>query len=207
MDPDDKKVKIDRFYLKKIVTGTIRGDQSSSCSYNISLLILDLFPSRSSFYFILSCFFHLHPPRVDQIVGVDSYPISTFLKFLGSSCKAKNYYSSITFSLIRSESQLQSIQYGGISFFLDIIWLPFVLCFQDVYPYQQSLQNIALDGRPHCRSSALLSRGSIHLRTTFLDSYDQTSPLHLLTRTPITVIYLSSDYLMSSDWASDPIYT
>ena len=65
IDPDDKKVKIDWFYLKKIVLSTIRGDQSSSCSYNISLLILDLFPSGSSFYFILSSFFHLHAPRVD----------------------------------------------------------------------------------------------------------------------------------------------
>ena len=27
MDPNDKKVKIDLFYLKKIVIGTIRGDQ------------------------------------------------------------------------------------------------------------------------------------------------------------------------------------
>ena len=27
IDPDDKKVKIDWFYLKKIVLGTIRGDQ------------------------------------------------------------------------------------------------------------------------------------------------------------------------------------
>ena len=27
MDPDDNKVKIDWFYLKKIVLGTIRGDQ------------------------------------------------------------------------------------------------------------------------------------------------------------------------------------
>ena len=27
MDPDDKKVKIDWFYLKKIILSTIRGDQ------------------------------------------------------------------------------------------------------------------------------------------------------------------------------------
>ena len=167
-DSNDNKVKIDWFYLKKIVTGIIQGDQflyislefnykSSSQYYSLLLSILRSLSLGSSFYFILSFFFHLYPPCVDQIVGVDSYPISTFLKSLGSSCKAKNYYSSITFSLIRPKSQLQSIQYGGISFLLDIIWLPFVLCFQDVCPYQWSLRNIALDGRPHRQSSRLCS--------------------------------------------------
>ena len=37
----------------------------------------------ASFSFILSPFFHLHPLRVDQVVGFDSYSISTFLKSLG----------------------------------------------------------------------------------------------------------------------------
>ena len=51
IDPDDNKVKIDWFYLKKIVIGTIQGDQflyislefdykHSSYYYNIFLLIL-----------------------------------------------------------------------------------------------------------------------------------------------------------------------
>ena len=51
IDPDDKKVKIDWFYLKKIVLSTIRGDQflyiflefdykHSSYYYNVFLLIL-----------------------------------------------------------------------------------------------------------------------------------------------------------------------
>ena len=51
MNQDDKKVKIDWFYLKKIVNGTIRGDQflyislefeyrHSSCYYSVFLSIL-----------------------------------------------------------------------------------------------------------------------------------------------------------------------
>ena len=51
MDQDDKKVKIDWFYLKKIVNGIIRGDQvlyislefdyrHSSCYYSVFLSIL-----------------------------------------------------------------------------------------------------------------------------------------------------------------------
>ena len=87
---------------------------------------------------------------------------------------------------MQPESQLQSIQCGGISFLLDISWLPFVLCFHDAYPYQQNLRNVALDGRPHFWTSALLSRGGIPPRITFLDFYDQTPPLHSLTQTPMT---------------------
>ena len=51
VDPNDNKVKIDWFYLKKIVLGTVRGDQFlyiilevhykySSYCYNFSLSIL-----------------------------------------------------------------------------------------------------------------------------------------------------------------------
>ena len=51
MDSDDKKVKIDWFYLKKIIIDTIQGDQClyisiefdyrhSSCCYSVFLLIL-----------------------------------------------------------------------------------------------------------------------------------------------------------------------
>ena len=51
MDPDDNKVKVDWFYLRKFILSTVRGDQflyillevcykySSNC-YNISFLIL-----------------------------------------------------------------------------------------------------------------------------------------------------------------------
>ena len=69
IDPDDNKVKIDWFYLKKIVLGTIQGDQflyislefdykHNSYYYNIFLLILRSPPLRvfSLFYtiFLLS---------------------------------------------------------------------------------------------------------------------------------------------------------
>ena len=98
---DDLKAKINKFYLKKIVLGTIRGD----VFLYISLLNLITSPifvatvffylssnppsSRYSFSFILSSFFHLHPLRVDQVAGFDPYPISTFLKFLGVAIRLK----------------------------------------------------------------------------------------------------------------------
>ena len=94
MDPDDKKVKIDMFYLKKIFIGTIRGDQFlyiSLLNLVTSLIFVLIvffspfsnpFSSRYSFFFILSSFFHLHPPHIDWVPDVDLCPISTFLKSL-----------------------------------------------------------------------------------------------------------------------------
>ena len=43
----------------------------------------------ASFTLILSSSFHLHPPRVDQVVDFDPYPISTFLKSLGVAVRLK----------------------------------------------------------------------------------------------------------------------
>ena len=114
VDPNDKKVKTEWFYLKKIVISTVQGSQFlyvilqfdykySSYCYNISLSILRS-PSGFSSYFILPSFFHLYPPRVGQIAEVNPCPISTFLKPLESSCKAKNYCLGITSSLMRPES-------------------------------------------------------------------------------------------------------
>ena len=125
MDLDHNKAKIDWFYLKKIVLGIVLGDQF--------LYIFLEFGYKHSF-----CFYsvYLYTPRVDQIAGVDPCPISTFPKSLESSYKAENYCLGITSSLMWPQSQLQSIQYGGSSFLLDIIWLSFVLCFQDACPYQ-----------------------------------------------------------------------
>ena len=120
MHPNDTKTKIDQLYLIKIVFNTIRGDQFqyisveidykySSYSYSVFLLIFRS-PFLSVFFlFYTILLFHLYPPRVDQIDDVDSCPISTFLKSLGSSCKAERYCLGITFSLMRPESQLQSI--------------------------------------------------------------------------------------------------
>ena len=62
VDPNDNKVKIDWFYLKKIVLGTVRGDQLlyiilevdykySSYCYNISLSILRSLSLRVFFLF------------------------------------------------------------------------------------------------------------------------------------------------------------
>ena len=98
---DDLKAKINKFYLKKIVIGTIREE----VFLYISLLNLitspifvatvffylssDPLSSAYSFYFILPSFFHLHPLRVDQAVGIDSCSISTFLKSLGIAVRLK----------------------------------------------------------------------------------------------------------------------
>jgi len=100
MDPDDKKVKINWFYPKRIVIDTIWGDQflyisleldyrHSSYCYSIFLLILWCLFSVHSFSFILLHSFHLHLSRVDQIIGVDPCTINTFLKSLGVAVKLK----------------------------------------------------------------------------------------------------------------------
>ena len=115
MDPDDNKVKVDWIYLRKIVLDTVRGDRflyislevsykySSNC-YSVSFSILRSLSLRVSLLFYTIFPFHLYPPRADQIIGVDLCPISTFLKSLGSSCKAENYCSGITSSLMQPES-------------------------------------------------------------------------------------------------------
>ena len=115
MDPSDKKVNVDQWYLIKIVISTIRINQflyislkvdykySFNC-YNVSFSILRSFSLKVSLLFYTIFPFHLYSPRADQIVGVDPRPISLFLKSLGSSYKAENYCSSITSSLMRSES-------------------------------------------------------------------------------------------------------
>ena len=118
-DSNDDKVKIDQFYLKKIVLSTIRGNQflyislefdykfSSQC-YSVLLLILRPPFLGYSLYFISPSSLHLYPPCVDQIPDVDPCPINTFLKSLESSCKAENYCLGITFSLMQLKSQLQT---------------------------------------------------------------------------------------------------
>ena len=119
VDSDDKRMKINKFKLKKIVFGTVRGDQfiyiyiyiyiSSliidtilNC-YSVFLLISWSLSLIASFSFYTLFSFHLYFPRADQIVGVDTCPISIFLKSLCSSCKAENHCSGITSTLMRSE--------------------------------------------------------------------------------------------------------
>ena len=92
---DDQKVKINWFYPKKIVLGIIRGNEFLYI-FLFYLITSPIFVATVFFYsssdppssgysfsFILSTFLHLHPPCVDQIVGIDSCPISTYLKSLG----------------------------------------------------------------------------------------------------------------------------
>ena len=105
MDPDEKKGNMDWFYPKKNVLGTVRGDQflyiyiyiyllNLVKSLVLRLIVFFFFffnppPSGSSFSFILSSFFHLHPPRVDQVAGFDPCPINTFLNSLGVAVRLK----------------------------------------------------------------------------------------------------------------------
>ena len=63
--------------------------KSHSCCYSVFLSIFWSPILRYSFSFILSSFFYLHPPRVDQVSNVDPCPISTFLKSLGVTVRLK----------------------------------------------------------------------------------------------------------------------
>ena len=190
VNPNNNKVRKDRFYLKKIVIGIVRRDQFLYISLNLVIntvliaivfhfQISDLFLSRPPFYFIPTFHFHLHPSCAYQIVGVDLCPISTFLKSLSSSCKAENYCSDITSSLMGLESQLQSVQCGGSNFPLNILQ-PFSLScsFFILILISGMVRNVTLDGKPHLLTLALFSRGRIPPRTTLLDHHDQISPLH-----------------------------
>ena len=134
--------------------------------------------SGPPFYFILSSPFHLYPPCVDQIVSVDPYPISTFLKSLGSSCKAKNHCSG---------SSCRAFNVVAAAFHQIFHSFPLSSSFLILILIRGMVQNVALDGRPHLLTSALLSRGSIPPRTALLDDHDQTSPLYLLTWILMTV--------------------
>ena len=73
MDPDDKKVKIDWFYPKRIVLSTIREDQflyisleldyrHSFCCYNVFLLILP--PILSAFFIFYTTSLLSSPPSM-----------------------------------------------------------------------------------------------------------------------------------------------
>ena len=116
MDLDHNKAKIDWFYLKKIILGTIRGDQflyiflefgykHSSCCYSVFLSISRSHSLRVFFLFYIIFLLSSLPStyRLDCWCVVPC-PVSTFLKSLGSSYKVENYCSGITFSLMRSES-------------------------------------------------------------------------------------------------------
>ena len=152
MDFKDNQTEMDWVYLNKFVLGSIRGglfqyiliensyryglNCYSAFSYKFPILILRV---SIPFYTIFTS--HLHPPHADQIIGVGSYPINTFLKSLGSSCKAGNHCSGITFSLMRPESQLGCIQCGGSSFSQDILGFSSILCSYNAYLCPQNFLN------------------------------------------------------------------
>ena len=114
VDSDDKKTKMNKFELKKIVIA--QSEEISSCiflsnlitniildCYNVFLLVSQSPPLIASFSFYTFFLYHFYLSRVGQMVGVDTCPISTFLKSLCSSCKAENYCSDIISTLIRLE--------------------------------------------------------------------------------------------------------
>ena len=79
VDSNDNKVKIDWFSLKKIILGTVRGDQflyiyiyflkKITSTILIAIVFLSLFFDHlflgPLFYFILSFLFHFYLPRVN----------------------------------------------------------------------------------------------------------------------------------------------
>ena len=106
------------------------------------------------------------------------------------------------------ESQLQSIQCGGRNFLLDISQSLFVLYLQDVYLYQQNLLECCSGRQTICLDFDFNQpRRDIPPQITILDSYDRTKPLHFPNTDSHDSVYLSSNYLVSSDWAPSPIFT
>ena len=149
MDPNHNKVKIDWFYPKKIVFGTIRGDQflyiflefgykhNSRC-YNVFLLILRPLFLRVFFLFYIIFLLSSLPSTGRLDFWCWSLSHQHLAEVFASSCKVENYCS-------------------GITFLCPVLsWC------------------MVMDGRPHFLTSASLSRGSIPPRTTFLDHHDQT---------------------------------
>ena len=64
-------------------------------------------------------------------------------------------------------------------------------------------QNVALHGRPHLLTFALLSRGGIPPWTTFLDLHDQPSFLHSLMR--ISMIAFTCPQTTRCPWIGPPV--
>jgi len=118
---------------------------------------------------------------------------------------------------MQPESLLQSIQYGGSNFLLDIIWLPSVLCFKDACPYQHNLlehcpgwqttpSNLGfVQPMRHSSSDHLLGLLWPNLTSSFTntDSYNSVLPilglLNVLGLGPLPNIYIDTFY-----WAYHP---
>ena len=115
VDPDDKRMKLNRFVLKKIVLGTVRGNQflyiSFRFNYKVSSWLLQYFSLdfRSPILLALPSFipFSLFIPTLHvqaRLFDLDTCPISPFPKSLGSSCKTKCYCSDITSTIMWPEN-------------------------------------------------------------------------------------------------------
>ena len=128
--------------------------------YSVSFLISQSPSLITSFFFYTLFPFHFCPPRAGQMVGIDTCPISIFLKSLCSSCKVENHCSGITCTLMRPTMHISANR---------ISW------------------NIPSDDIPPLWTSTLVSREGIHPRPNLLGHYDQNQLLHLLTWAPLTM--------------------
>ena len=115
VDSDDKKMKIDRIMLKRIILGKVQGDMflyiSFKFDYRVSSYYCSVFllvfrsPSPIASLFFYTLFpFHLYLPRAGQTIGIDTCSISTFPKSSCNSCKVENHCSGITSTLMRLKS-------------------------------------------------------------------------------------------------------
>ena len=105
---------VERMKKKMVCVGINRPRQDPRRSvliycFLVQLQILFLFVPVFLFPFYTLIYSHSYFTRAYWRVSVDTCPINTFHKSLCSSCKTKNHYSGITFTLMRLESQLQSI--------------------------------------------------------------------------------------------------
>ena len=144
---NEKNRKINWFNLKKIVLGTIRGDEFLYISYK---LITNLISNCYSISLLIS---RSPPPRIFTLI----YTISSFSslsytwtidclcwslshqhlpEIFGGSCKAESYYSGITSTLMRPGVRCRAFNVVVATFFSDISQLSFILSFPDVCPYE-----------------------------------------------------------------------
>ena len=101
-------------------------------------LFSDPFPLQYPLSFILRLFFHLYSTRGQLMAYADPCLISLFQISLGVAIRLTKYYSKITYSLMRPESLLQSIQCSDSSFPLDIFEFPSFLYICEAHPYHWS---------------------------------------------------------------------
>ena len=101
MELKDNQAKVEKICLSKFAIGTVREGQFlyklivqvTNTILIATVLSLFIFQSPSLIASFLSYTifpFHLYSPRVGQMVGVDTCPISTFLKSLGVAVRLKN---------------------------------------------------------------------------------------------------------------------